>query len=351
MQKERIYICHTYYHVYIAFLKEFALPKEQQGKATLILSTLFTDFERLIDRIRLVSVFEKVYMYQEKTAEDFPELHKYLSTSKCVAKNMIYRMIRTRKLAELQERDLPVNLSRYRDIYVFCDVEPIGSYLNTKHIHYCSVEDGLNSIANFDAARHHDQKWFRTKAFLAKHNLIFIQNGYSKYCDCVEVNKIENLQYPLKKHKAVPRKYLEDRLTDAEKDILIKAFVPETSNLKEQLQHIQAGEKQILLLTEPLFDKESRFRLIKELVEKYEKQGKVIIKQHPRDLLDYESLFPDHVILDRRVPMEILNLLGRDSFDLVISILTDIHGIYFGKEVIRLGEAFLETHPVFCEYS
>lgn len=29
--KERIYICHTYYHVYVACLKELTLPRAMQG--------------------------------------------------------------------------------------------------------------------------------------------------------------------------------------------------------------------------------------------------------------------------------------------------------------------------------
>ena len=36
--KDRIYVCHTFYHVYITFLKEMNLPKEEQGKATLAVS-------------------------------------------------------------------------------------------------------------------------------------------------------------------------------------------------------------------------------------------------------------------------------------------------------------------------
>ena len=28
--RERIYVCHTYYHVYVTFLKELALPREKR---------------------------------------------------------------------------------------------------------------------------------------------------------------------------------------------------------------------------------------------------------------------------------------------------------------------------------
>ena len=49
--KERIYVCHTYYHVYVSFLKELNLPKEKRGQATLVLSKLSTDFEKLKERV------------------------------------------------------------------------------------------------------------------------------------------------------------------------------------------------------------------------------------------------------------------------------------------------------------
>lgn len=36
-----------------------------------------------------------------------------------------------------------VDFKKYQDIYVFCDSDPIGYYLNYKKIHYHAVEDGL----------------------------------------------------------------------------------------------------------------------------------------------------------------------------------------------------------------
>ena len=30
--RARIYVCHTFYHVYVACLKELNLPKEERGK-------------------------------------------------------------------------------------------------------------------------------------------------------------------------------------------------------------------------------------------------------------------------------------------------------------------------------
>ena len=74
--KARVYVCHTYYHAWIAMVKELLLPKEEQQKATLILSTMSNDFGNLDERVRCSGVFEEVLMYEEKEDFHFPELAK-----------------------------------------------------------------------------------------------------------------------------------------------------------------------------------------------------------------------------------------------------------------------------------
>lgn len=344
MFKSRIYVCHTYYHVYVTMLKEFALPREEQGKATLVLSKMSTDFENLYDRIRELGVFEEVIQYDEKPFTYFECLEKYRSKQVSAWKKIVNRIIFTKKFARLQEPYVPVDFFGYQDIYVFCDSDPIGYYLNYKHIPYHSVEDGLNSLVHVDAARYDNRDNFAVKAFLAKHNLIFIQNGYSKYCIDMEVNQIEGIRYPIEKHKEVPRRELELRLTEEEKALIIRAFVPEPERLLAQLGQIGQGAKHILLLTEPLCDLETRKQIFADLIEEYSGQGTIVIKPHPRDVLVYEEIFSTYMVLDKRVPMEVLNLLGPEAFDLVVSVLTDINGIRFAKKAVRLGPDFMDKY-------
>ena len=37
---ERIYVCHTYYHVLVSMIKEMNLPRDEQGGATMVLSLM-----------------------------------------------------------------------------------------------------------------------------------------------------------------------------------------------------------------------------------------------------------------------------------------------------------------------
>ena len=97
--KERIYICHTYYHVYVTFLKELALPKEKRGQATLVLSSLSINFENLKERVESTGLFEAVVEFDEKRDDYFPELAKWKKGTGNLIGNLLYRMKFTRLYA------------------------------------------------------------------------------------------------------------------------------------------------------------------------------------------------------------------------------------------------------------
>ena len=132
--KERIYVCHTYYHAYVTMLKELALPEEIQGQATIVLSKMSTDFENLPERMRKTGFFEEVIEFDEKEETEFPELARLREDKGNIVFNMFARMRFTKKYAKLEAPFIPVNFKEYKDIYVFCDSDPIGYYLNQKHI-------------------------------------------------------------------------------------------------------------------------------------------------------------------------------------------------------------------------
>lgn len=344
MYKERIYVCHTYYHVYVSFLKEFALPKEKQGRATLVLSKMSTDFQNLKLRLEKQGVFEQIVEFDEKHYTCFDELAKYKVGGQGFVKQLLNRIIFTKKYAKLQEPYIPVDFSEYGDIYVYCDSDPIGYYLNYKKIKYHAMEDGLNCIVHWDTARFDNRGHFKIKAFLSSLNLIFIQNGYGKYCIDMEVNDIESIRYKMNKFVEVPRKALADRLTEEEKQKIIAAFVENVEELKQQLAALSSDKKNYIILTEPLCALEVRKQIFRDLAAQYGENGNIVVKPHPRDELDYKELFPNLIVLEKMVPMEILNFLGQGVFDKAISVLTDINGIFFAKESVRLGADFLDKY-------
>lgn len=343
--KNRVYVCHTFYHVYVSFLKECHLKREQKTeyqRADIVLSTICTDFQDLSERLIRTDFFEHVYLFHERKFEDIPELDKY-KKDHGILLNMINRIIFGRKLSKCQEALVPVDFSQYSDIYVYCDSDPIGYYLNFHHIYYHAMEDGLDCLSNFDAAHFDNRGAFKLKAWAASKNLIFIQNGYAKYCIDMEVNDISRLKYSYYKYREVNRKNLIQELTKEDKDVILKSFIDNVNEIKELIIS-HNNHLKILVLTEELCDESMREKMFRDLIDQYCKDADVFIKPHPRDKMNYRKLFPEHIVLDRKFPMEMLGYIEGLRFDTVYSILTELGEVCFADKCVRLGHDFLDLY-------
>lgn len=349
----RIYICHTYYHVYVSILKEFEKCSKYKNEtdcivptkkeATIVLSKMSNDFESLRDRLLATDYFDDILEYDEKPWTFFEDLAKYKDPDAGALKSIINRIRFTKKLGRYQEKYIPTDLSKYDEIYVYCDSDPIGYYLNYRHLYYHAVEDGLDTIRCRDFARADNTPYFGLKSFLSKRlNLLFVQDGYGKYCLDMEVNNISILKYPNPYYVECSRQKLYDRLTEAEKELLLDIFVKEKQAVKDVFN--QSGKKTALILTEPISTFEVRQRIFDDLRAEYESKGyQVIIKQHPRDLFDYKSSYPEYLLIDRSVPMEMLNFFDK-KFDIVVSIFTELGNVFFAENKRRLGRDFLDAY-------
>lgn len=339
----RVYVCHTFYHIYVSLLKEYNRPENEQGNATIILSTMSNDFGDIDLRLRKNPLVKEVLFFDEKRDFELESVQKYKEFQKNPVKRIIYRIKYTKALGKGQEPFVPVDFKKYDEVYVYCDSDPIGYYLNYKHIYYHSLEDGLNSIVYVDEAHFDNKGGFKFKAFMAKLNLFFIQNGYAKYCKDIEVNQIEGVLYPPKNMIEVPRKNLESGLSERNKKEIIDVFVKDYDTLLEQMKAVE-GKKCILILTEPLCSLDVRKQIFTDLTAQYQEEGLVVLKPHPRDEMDYSEDFSDYMIIDKTVPMEILNFFGEGFFDKAISVYTETAGIKFAKESVMLGNDFMDNY-------
>lgn len=344
--KERIYVCHTFYHVYVACLKELFLPEEKRGQASLVLSTMSNNFGNLKERAKKCGLFEEVWMFEEKASDFFPQLRRYHTDRGNIVINMLARIKYTKLLGRLQEPYVPVDFKEYKDIYVFCDSDPIGYYLSYKKLYYHAVEDGLNCLESYDTARYDNRGHFALKAWMAAHNLIFIQNGYAKYCLDMEVNDISVLPYPIDKHIEQPREELTAHLSDADKDILIHPFIENMDELQKDLD--TGAEDKVLVLSEPLCDLHVRKQIFTDIINEYGQidghKAQVLIKPHPRDVLDYKKEFPEHVVVNGMFPMEVMNFIPGLRFRRVVSVFTVPNAIRFAEEIVFLGEDFMDQY-------
>jgi hypothetical protein len=207
------------------------------------------------------------------------------------------------------------------------------------------VEDGLNTLQHCDMAWYDNRGHFKLKVFLSrKCNLIFVQNGYGKYCLDMEVNDISVLKRPCDKYVEVNRQKLLDALKQEDKELILQAFIRDKDSLQKQLEDCGEQNNKILILTEPLCDLDTRETIFRDIIEKYQKEGKIFIKPHPRDLLNYRERFAEYPQFDATVPMEMLNFFPGLRFKKVVGVLTETSGIQFADEAIRLGPDFLDKY-------
>lgn len=341
----RIYVCHTLYHVYISVIKELNLCETQKckGKADIALSTMFMDFGDLPKRLEASGVFGQILTLDEKRDENFPELMKYKENRHNIVKHMLNRIIYTKKYGKLQDDYIRIDFTKYQDIYVFCDSDPIGYYLSYHHIYYHAVEDGLDCLKNFDAAHVDNQGHFKLKAALAARNIIFIQNGYGKYCLDMEINDASVLPYTFEKYKEVPRRPLEQSLSPQQKELLLKIFMPDAEKIAKQL----AGcEDCVLFLTEAFpGDAKVRKAVADEILRDYCGDAHVVIKPHPRDDLDYAALYPQCTVIRGSFPIEVLNFIDGIRFRKSISIITSaLDTIDFVDEKVNIGPQIWDAY-------
>jgi len=348
--KERVYVCHTYYHVYVTFLKELKIRAEKgrdawKPGATLILSKMSTDFENLKERVESTGLFEEILEFDEKREDFFPELAKWRKDTGSFLGNLWNRIQFTRQYARLEAPYVPVDFKEYKDVYVYCDSDPIGYYLNQNRIYYHALVDGLNCLKNIDAARYDNRGHFGLKAFLSMRcNLIFVQNGYGKYCLDMEVNDIAAIPYPCPRYVEVPRQGLVDRLTEEDKELILQAFIRDKDTLQRQIEESNRVGDKILILTDPLCTLDVRERIFRDIIEMYQPEGTIFLKPHPRDELDYRTLFAEYPQFDATVPMEMLNFFPGLRFKKVVGVLTELKAIQFADETVRLGADFMDKY-------
>ena len=341
----RVYVCHTYYHVFVTCLKELNLA-DRSEPADLVLSTMSTDFEDFPKRFEASEIFRSVILFDEKRESNFPELTHLRDDKGNIISNMYNRIRFTKKFAKCQAPYIPVDFKQYKDVYVFCDTDPIGYYLNQNHIYYHAVEDGFNTLRPCVYSRFDNQGHWKLKKFFSKKlNLIFIRDGYGKYCLDMEVNDLSVIKDDPDVYKEVSRNALMESLDKDSRELIIRTFVRGYDKMLEVGRSIEGDEKNILILTEPLtpsFD--TREKIFRDLVNEYSKEGRVFLKPHPRDDLDYRNRFADVLQFDRTIPMEIFNFFEEIHFDLLVAVYTELGSVKFADEAIQLGHDFMDKY-------
>lgn len=197
-----------------------------------------------------------------------------------------------------------------------CDVEVYGhaqtpfSYIFYENENSNIIEDGLENYV---------AKICNTHKINPLIDLILHICGiyFLNQCECYGTHKfIKNvyltneLNNPLIKDKIkkIDIESLWNNLTNEEQNMILQIFNINLNNMNFE-------KDLVIILTQPLSEAEvgisldEELTIYKNMIEKFENKH-VILKPHPRDLKNYQEIFPKIQVIDRFFPIELLSLIG-----------------------------------------
>ena len=323
MNNKKLYICHTPYQVFITLIKKF----NDSSNVDLVICNTIPNCDYLIKNIREKNIFQK-----EKIAK---------------------KKFRTNEMIHLFEKNSDINILQYDDIYIYNDWTTFGAYLMDKKIYYHLIEDGYNGL-------YYMKENFKDRiTFLNPNFMYYVKKiikkilhieydyfGQSKYVIDIEVNDLTLVPKQFKKKKLVEvsKRKLYESINESQKQEIYNIFV--NNKIAKSKGNLK---KNLLLLTQPLYkDGMVKSLLVqvsvyKSIINEFIKDYNITIKAHPRDDYDYQKLNPNINIIDRTIPIELLNFNHDVVFDLAVTIKSSsIKSLENIKNKKELGLEYLE---------
>lgn len=320
-----IYVCVTYYHLFVALLKNIKIPQTSD----LVISSmaysnnLCTNY-RLIEQINNQNIFRKIYVYD---LTRFNYLNDKEPSTR-LSKRVKYR----RWIKKYKEIDFNI----YQDIYLFNDETAFGMLLNWRSIHYNLLEDGTDNYLKYQPREDNSIKHKIAKAL----RLDTPKLATSQLINSIEVNSSEGLLIKGKKIIVRPKRELIDSLNADEKLKIYEIFLGKTLST-----NFNDG-KYALIISQPLYEdgflysEIDKVNIYKYIIQNYCSGYIPVIKLHPRESTEYSSYIQNVITIKKPFPLEILNFNPNIIFSKAITVSsTSIQLIDFVKrdEKIDLG--------------
>lgn len=292
------FVCHTAYHTYISSIKCMT----EGLHCSILLTDNIPNVDHIAAQIQKEGIFQDVKVL--KHADILPAFSKG-------SFHITYLLMKL--FPHKAEKQLSFLLND-DELYLYNDYSNIGAFLMQHSKPYSLIEDGCNTFTR--DAHHLSGKAQIVKNFLFETFKIPYAIGMTTLCREIEVNDADALktQFPFPA-KSVNRKEMNSRLTPAQQDTLTRIFLVDLK--------LDPNKKNMLVLTDPEregYNKrfaEKQARMYDAKLQDYADEYEVYIKAHPRDQTKYESVLNGRVhIIDKTVPVEVLNLNKNLQFDL-----------------------------------
>lgn len=327
----QVYVCGTYFHVYVSILKVIHNHKDSQR--LLILNTLTPGIDRIIPGL-LESGF-----FNFSIQVPFKEI-----SLKMKREQGFWSKFFSRKKGIVRYVDANSDLLKYHDfirhseINLFHHVGMSASYFITKYSNTIirMLEDGnrnyIGTISPF--------KFFKRKYILN----VFIGEGQDK-----EIKEI-HVQFPDKlnaqvRHKGVKLdlKEMQRKLTAQDNEKILNVF------MGEHMLNL-CGNKKLILITQPLSEdkfitEEYKISLYTHILEAYSADYDLFIKPHPRETTNYKKHFSFSIFeIPRTFPLEMFDLMKNIKFEVGVTVSSGgIMNVDCISDKIILGEACVKN--------
>lgn len=308
---DRLYICHTPYHVLVACEYVLADAKEEGSsdfqRQSILLMDSVSNFEIYAERLRSSELFDRVFTVRH--SEGFAS---WTNTS-------FYKTLLLLYLSKGPRARLSFVFD-YDEYYIFNDHRDMGAMLHRYHIPYHLLEDGRDCFKRFDQNDLPTANRPFLRKMLKKMFNVPIGMGDSPYCLDIQVNSCEVLKTAVSKPVIERSKdALEAAMNERDREVLGRVFpVPAIDS---------SCEYTVLVLTSPMeahgegWDEEKQLVYYRKVVERYRKAN-VFLKPHPRDGVNYQTIVDSCHIIDKSIPIEVFNLNPDISFDCAVAYLS-----------------------------
>lgn len=300
----KLYICSTYYHVFITMLKQLS----QRETADLVICDDLPTGQELSQRIRETGLFRNVWFVEQHRLPEVP-------ARGIVDAVLFQHKRRARTLRPL----LPFSVGDYSDICIYHDGTALGCYLNDEGAAYHLIEDSLNFYQyvyqSSQACLLYPHNFrYRIRRLLKAG---YFPLGFSPYLVDIEVNDKNNLQIPSGAAVEKPRSQLMEHLSPEQISLLFRIFGYHPVE--------NYGELSAIILTQPLFqdgacaNEEEQRGIYREIAEFLKDKGYCVsLKPHPRDSVNYEQL--PVTIIQGYFPSELFGLGKNTVFDCAVTV-------------------------------
>ena len=303
----QVYVCGTYFHIYLSILK-IIYSTDKQAKNLIVINDRTPGIERTFTSLKESGYFDFV------VPVPFVSISKKINKSKLLSrvinrnKNVIHFVEAN---SEIQKYD---EFIKNAEINLFSNLGLSPAYFLLRYMNnfFRMIEDGegnyISRIGRFQA--------FKRKYIL---NTV-IGEGLDD-----QVREIE-VQFPEKINSRISKKGKKLELKKMEQELNVNDLEKIVSIFMGGVEIDVEGKKKLLLITQPLsedghMNELQKIKLYNTILRPYANDYTVFVKGHPRELTDYRGkLNYDFTMIPQGFPLEMFDLLKGIHFEVGLTV-------------------------------